>query len=194
MNDVRPDYFRPTTPVEELLRQSKGNFRRETILNAIAEEGLEAIPEQWLEAELSFEQTMMLVRMNPQLTGGEDLPDMLEGEVEIARQSLVDSVHGEVKSLRARPADDGGILLRIVDEWEEWINFGWVLEQEHFPGPLTAEEVLRVFRNCTPCACEKMCTQRFSSDFYPNLDELADELGVKVLWVDERPEEATDSG
>jgi len=51
-----------------------------------------------------------------------------------------------------------------------------------FFSPLTAEEVLQVFKNSEPCACLSACEQRFSSDFYPDLDGLADELNIKQIW------------
>jgi len=180
MNEVRPDYFKPTTPVETALRRIKGNMRRAMVLAATEEDGFDTIPGRWLTHDLSDVLKNQLGLQQPNYRGGEDLPDLLEGEVEIARVSLVDSVHGEVTSLRARKGDDDeSILLRIVDEYGD---FEYTLEKDSFSAPRTAVEVLEIFKNSEPCACLSACEQRFSSDFYPDLDELADELHIKQFW------------
>ena len=183
MNNTRPDYFQPTTPVETILRRIKGNMRRAMVVAAVEQEGVDSIPEPWLTHDLSEDLKSTLGRQQPNYRGGEDLPDLFDGEVEIARHSLVNSVHGEVTSLRARRADDSWtILLRIVDEYGDISEEEYKLEKSCFSSPLTAEEVLQVFNNSEPCACLQSCEQRFSSDFYPGLDELADKLNIKQVW------------
>lgn len=182
MNTTRPDYFQSTTPVDSILRRIKGNYRKNFVLSAIEQEGFETIPESWLEHDVSSDLKNSLGYTRPDLRGGEDLPDLFEGEVEIARVTLVDSVHGEVVSLRARHDSDQKILLRIVDEYWDMEEVGYTLQQDTFQEPLTAEEVLYVFRDSEPCASESSCTLEFSSDYYPDLDELADELDIKKLW------------
>jgi hypothetical protein len=189
INEIRPEYFQPTTPVETILRQIKGNTRRAIVTAAVEQDGIDTIPEPWLAHELSEDLKSTLGGQRPNFRGGEDLPDLLEAEIEIARVTLVNSVHGEVTSLRARKDRDGKtILLRIVDEYgegqyvDEEDETKYVLEQESFPQPLTAEETLYVFRNSESCACLSSCEQRFSSDFYPDLDELADKLDIKQVW------------
>ena len=191
MQAARPNYFQQTTPVETMLRRIKGNCRRAMVLAAIESDGPDSIPEPWQAHDLSEILKSTLGRQQPNYRGGEDLPDLLDGEVEIARVSLVNSVHGEVVSLRARKDTDGKtILMRIVDEYgegeyvDEEDETKYVLEQDSFPHPLTAEEVLMVFRNSDECACLSSCEQRFASDFYPDLDELADKLDIKQVWED----------
>jgi hypothetical protein len=108
--------------------------------------------------------------------GGEDLPDLDQGEVEIARLSLVNSVHGEVTSLRAkRDPRDLSILLSMVDEYET----KYELPKRKVSAPLTAEEVLVTFRDAEPTPSDTSCQIEFSSFFYPNLDFLATEMGIK---------------
>ncbi len=163
MNSPRPDYFKPTTPIEAVLRRIKGNLRRAMVVAAVEKEGIESIPEPWLAHDLSDLLKNQLGRQQPNYRGGEDLPDLFEDEVEIARHSLVDSVHGEVISLRARrDEDDRTILLRIVDEYGEISEEEYKLEKSSFSSPLTAEEVLQVFNNSEPCVCLQSCEQRFS--------------------------------
>ena len=48
--------------------------------------------------------------------GGEDLPDLEDGEVDIAPLSRTNSVHVEVTSLHAK-LDGDGVLLRMLDEY-----------------------------------------------------------------------------
>ena len=183
MNQIRPDYFLPTTPVDTMIRRVKGNTRRALILKSLEEDGIETIPEDWLAHDLSAVLKNTLGRQQPNFRGGEDLPNLLDGEVEVARVSLVDSVHGEVTSLRARLDEDSkSILFRIVGEYEEEV---FELEQDSYSQPLTAEEALYVFSNSEPCASMSSCQQRFSSDFYPNLDSLADKLDIKQVWEDQ---------
>ena len=182
MTDTRPDYFNSTTPVEAALRRIKGNYRKEFILRHIENAGIDSVPAPWLEHNLSTGLKDLLGSQSPGYRGGEDLPDLVEGEVEIARISLLDSVHCEVTSLRASRNDDGQIALRIVDEYGEWSDYVFELEQDTFPSFLSAKEVLQVFSNSNPCPCKSFCSMRFSSSFYPELDELADELKIKVHW------------
>ena len=186
MSNARPDYFQPTTTIETILRRIKGNMRRAMVVTSVEQEGIDSIPGPWLEHDLSEPLKSLLGGKQPNYRGGEDLPDLFEGEVEIARHTLVDSVHGEVISLRARRDEDGRtILLRMVDEYGDLSEEEYKLEKSSFSSPLTAEEVLQVFNNSEPCACLQSCEQRFSSDFYPRLDELADRLNIKQLWDDQ---------
>ena len=171
------DYFAPApTPEEEVLRRIKGTYRRHFVAHAIDQDGLDTVPPQWIEHALSPIFQNVLGGQNPAYRGGEDLPDLQDGEVEIARLILVNAVHGEVTSLRARPAADApGILLRLVDEY--LTNFD--LPADRIPKPLTAEEVITFFRNTDPSPSDTTCEIALQSYFYPDLDQLAEELRVK---------------
>lgn len=171
MTSPRPDYFAsPPSKEEAALRRIKGNFRRRMVAGNIESGGLKSIPEGFLDHELSEFLKGFLQRQHPQARGGEDLPDLLEGEVEIARLSLANSVHGEVTSLRARKDDGAGnILYRMVDEYEAEI----VLTSESSTNPLTVEEVLDYFSDADPSPANTSCEIKMSSDFYPGLNELA---------------------
>ena len=171
------DYFAPApTPEEEVLRRIKGTYRREFISRAIAEDGLETIPPQWIEHSLGPVFQNVLGRQNPACRGGEDLPDLQDREVEIARLTLVNAVHGEVTSLRARPAPDSdAILLRMVDEYEN----DFTLPKDSVDSPLTDEEVLNIFREAEPSPTDTACEIAFQSFFYPDLDQIAKQLSPK---------------
>ncbi len=123
-----------------------------------------------------FGRNIAPVVVKPHGPGGEDLPDLDQGEVEIARLSLVNSVHGEVTSLRAkRDPRDLSILLSMVDEYET----KYELPKRKVSAPLTAEELLVTFRDAEPTPTDTSCQIEFSSFFYPNLDSLATEMGIK---------------
>jgi hypothetical protein len=177
MKDERPDYFAEVHPIADVLQRIKGNFRRGLVANSLSNEGLESTPEAWQAPEISERLKAALTSMaGPQARGGEDLPDLAPGEVEIARLTLVDSVHGEVTSLRAMRSPEGsGILLSMVDEY----GTEFELPVQKGPAPLTAEEVLAVFRDAEPTPTDTICQIRFTSLFYPELDALAVGMGIK---------------
>jgi len=111
----------------------------------------------------------------PKFRGG-DLPDLENGEVEIARLTLANSVHGEVTSLRAKlTKQDGKIFLRLVDEHESAIKLPYQLANT----PLTSEQVIGLFRDADPTATKFGCEMEFQSFFHADLDEVAKRLGVK---------------
>jgi hypothetical protein len=169
-----PDYFAPAASAEEeILRRIKGNFRRRMILNRIFHEGLASIPEVWCAHDIPEQFKAILTSMDgPRARGGEDLPDLAAGEVEIVRLTLVDSVHGEVTSLRAkRDPQDRSILLSMVDEYETEFQ----LSKSKVSAPLTAEEVFATFLDTDPTPLATTCRVAFFSFFYPNLDDLFSE-------------------
>jgi hypothetical protein len=172
--DERPDYFNAAPTAEDaVLRRIKGNFRREMIARSMRHEGLASIPELWCAQDIpeSFKE-ILTSTAGPRARGGEDLPDLAENEVEVARLTLADSVHGEVTSLRAkRDPSDGGILLSMVDEYETEFK----LRKKKVAASLTAGEVLAVFRNADPTPLTTSCKVEFSSFFYQNLDLVAHE-------------------
>jgi hypothetical protein len=183
VNDERPDYFAAAPSMEDaVLRGIKGNFRRQMVIKSLLSEGLASVPEPWRAHDISEElKNVLTSSLGPQGRGGEDLPDLDQGEVEIARLSLVDSVHGEVTSLRAkRGPGDSSILLSMVDEYET----NYELPKRRVPAPLTAEEVLLTFRDAEPTPTDTPCQIRFSSFFYPNLNSLATEMGIKSATAD----------
>jgi hypothetical protein len=178
MKHERPDYFVEAPSVEDaILRGVKGNFRRGMVGKSLLTEGLASIPEPWRAHDISERlKDVLTSTAGPQARGGEDLPDLVQGEVEIARLTLVDSVHGEATSLRAkRDPEDLSILLSMVDEY----GTEFELPTRKVSVPMTAEEVLVMFRDAEPAPTNTSCQIRFSSFFYPDLDALAVELGIR---------------
>jgi hypothetical protein len=178
LKDERPDYFAIAPSVEDaVLRGIKGNFRRQMVSKSLLTGGLASIPELWRAHDIPEQFKASLgATAGPQGRGGEDLPDLTEGEVEIARLTLVDSVHGEVTSLRAKcDPRDLSILLSMVDEYETEFE----LPKSKVSAPLTAEEVLVVYRDADPTPLATSCQIEFTSFFYSDLEALASEMGIK---------------
>jgi hypothetical protein len=169
------DYFAPNEfPEEGIIHRIKGNYRRAMIRHHIVEEGWESIPPAWLEHNLSEPLKNTLGEQAANARGGEDLPDLEDGEVEIARLSLTSSVHGEVTSLRARRSSDADkISLRMVDEYETEYD----LPFESADAPLSDEDVARLFLEASPCPAETSCEIAVQSYFHPGLDELVESFG-----------------
>ncbi len=177
--DERPDYFKPVhSRVDAVLFRIKGNFRRRLVSKNLLQEGLSSIPEDLFAHELpDYLKDALAAQAGPQARGGEDLPDLQEGEVEVARLTLVNSVHGEVTSLRAKGNQNGSnILLRMVDEYETIFK----LSSSTICAPLTAEEVLFIFRDAEPSPLDTSCKVEFESFYYPRLDALATELKISA--------------
>ena len=136
--DFRPkSYWDETDLLHALLRNVKGENRRQMILDYAAEERLEELDEQLLQDELDQETRDRLGRIDPSFMGGEYLPGYLPGEVEIARICL-QSTTSDVISLRARPTTTGRIAYRVVDEYDETFT----LPIEESEEPLTLAELV----------------------------------------------------
>jgi len=171
------DYFAPSAdPKLDVLRKIKGNTRRAFVADAIASDGLASIPPGWLAHDLSDALKAVLGAQNPRARGGEDLPDLEADEVEIARLTLANSVHGEVSSLRARRDPRTKLIMfRMVDEYETPIT----LPFSRAPAALTAGQVVQLFVESEPSQTETTCRIDFQSDFYPGLNDLARSRGLQ---------------
>ncbi len=116
--DQRPSsYWNDETLEQAILKNIKGDFRREEIRKAIAAGNLETIPGEILKEALSENVRTFTGRIHPRFMGGEYLPDLEATEVEVARLAL-ESTTFDVISIRARRTTKGTILYRVVDEYE----------------------------------------------------------------------------
>ena len=170
------NYFEPAaTAEEEIIRRIKGNYRRRLVSRVMLDQGTDSIPDLWKNHEFSKVLKNWLGRQSPQFRGGEDLPDLENGEVEIARLTLANSVHGEVTSLRAKlSVESGKISLRMVDEYESEITLPYRIADM----PLTSEQIVSLFRDADPTPTNLGCEFEFQSFFHPDLNETAERLGI----------------
>ena len=125
--DFRPaDYWRPRDPASEILAGIKGELRRRMVRDMLTAEGAQRARNDRVLGEIDSELlgenvdesfTSRMSRMTSfQWMGGEYLPDLARGELEIARITI-DSGTLDVRSVRARRAK-AGIRYRVVDEYE----------------------------------------------------------------------------
>ncbi len=171
------NYFGPAgTAEDEILRRIKGNYRRRFVSRAMQDYGVDSVPGAWIKHDVSEVLKEWLGQQNPRFRGGEDLPNLEESEVEIARLTLANSVHGEVTSLRAKQGNGGGkICFRMVNEYESEITLPYQLADT----PLSSEQVVCLFRDADPSPTKVGCEIEFQSFFYSDLNEVAEMLGMK---------------
>jgi len=169
------DYFASaSSEFEAILRRIKGDYRRTFVEEGRVGDSIDDIPEEWLLHNLSMSLRDFLDTQHPTFRGGEDLPDLNDGEVEIARLSA-HSFHNEVTSLRATRLDDHRFTLRIVDE--DYLDQPpFVLPQTEFNEPLTAQQIVKLFQETDPPPTDLLEEWQMSSFFYPDLDAVAQEM------------------
>lgn len=137
-------YWEDETPAQAILKNIKGDFRREEIRKALAQGSLEEIPQEVLRDTLSDKLRKATGRIHPSFMGGEYLPDYQAGEVEIARISLA-STTNDIISLRARRARTGVISYSIADEYNG--DFTYCLSRKTSKRPLTLRQLVSFFEN-----------------------------------------------
>jgi len=137
--EFRPETYWPEsrTP-EQLLTRIKGKVRRDMARDILAEEGFAGLNAFLAREELAGEDLFMWGRVHPAMMGGEYLPALAEGEVEIARISLA-STTGDQISVRAQ-REDGTIRYRVADEYESTFQ----LSIETSEAPLTLGQLIRL--------------------------------------------------
>jgi hypothetical protein len=165
------DYFAPIDPMTDLLQRIKGEHRRALVQVNIASGHFDDVPDDWKAHELTEGRKSYLQALHPRMRGGEDLPDLAPGEVELARLVLLDSIHGEVTSLRARRLPDGRIDYTLVDEY----GTAFTIPIAHSEGPLTDDQVVEQFRHADPSPMDTECAIGFRSLFHPELDAWEEE-------------------
>ena len=129
-------YWDDHDPLSAILRNVKGENRRQMIRDYWVQGRLEQLDLKLLADEVDEDCRGRLGRIHPSFMGGEYLPAYLPGEVEIARINLR-STTSDVISVRARPFSRG-IQYRVEDEYEAV----FVLPITHSPGLLTLEELI----------------------------------------------------
>ena len=134
----------PEDPIERALGRIKGTYRRVAV-RARWEAG-EDVPDEWLLEDVGMSNKFALGAQDPRMRGGEDLPGLLPGEVELARITLTGTVHGEVTSLRAVRTGDDTTEIRMVDEYETEFD----LPVTRVSGRMSAAEVVDVFARAEP--------------------------------------------
>lgn len=137
--EFRPETYWPESRnPEQLLANIKGKVRRDVARRVLAEEGFAGLNEFIARKELDGDDLFMWGRIHPAMMGGEYLPGLQPGMVEIARISLA-STTGDQISIRAIK-ENGVIRYAVVDEYESSI----LLAIEASKRPLTLGELIRL--------------------------------------------------
>jgi hypothetical protein len=140
-------YWDHAGPASAIVAGIRGQNRREMardFLAGRAPDWLGEIDAGLLEDVLDEETRDALGASHPSWMGGEYLPDLLPGEVEIARIVLT-SVLQDVISLRARRRRGGRrILYRVVDEYGEPGEPGWTCRPASSVQPLAMGQLIEL--------------------------------------------------
>lgn len=135
----------PSNPIERELRRIKGTFRRMRSREMV-ESGESPVPEMLTHDLDEHLKIALQTQVGSQARGGEDLPDLLDGEVEVARITYTQTVHGEVVSLRAIRVGDDRLALRLVDEY----GTEFALPFDEVNESISAEKVVAIYLTSTP--------------------------------------------
>ncbi|MFM1881710.1 MAG: hypothetical protein RJA05_119 [Planctomycetota bacterium] len=170
MSEPNIDYFaKPKSLEEAVLRRIKGADRRALVAEQIKRSGLDSIPIELTTQALDEIRGAWWKQMGWRACGGEDLPNLANMEVEIARVRYVDTIHGEVTSLRAR-RKGRKIRLRLCDEYQT----DFTLPTDTIDEPFSPTELIRFLADCDPSPFDNECTMQIASPFYENLQPLLD--------------------
>lgn len=107
-------YFGPIPLETQMIARVTGHVRREMLRERLAA-GRADYPPELAQSSLDDDYRRIMAAIHPMCMGGEFLPPLAEGELEIARVSLR-SVTADQIAIRARPAGRR-IAYRIVDEY-----------------------------------------------------------------------------
>jgi hypothetical protein len=143
----RPDTYWPDslTP-EQLLSRINGKARQDIARGVFETEGFAGLTAFLARAQLTDEDRVDWGRVHPQMMGGEYLPAVDEGEVEIARISMQSTTYDQI-SIRAR-REDGKIKYRVASEYED-DGMVYELPFEESGEPLTLRELMDFIEGAT---------------------------------------------
>lgn len=143
----RPEsYFFPTSFTARLLSRIQGAERRALARFYVEQGRLDELPEFALKAALDPAERSAFGRIHPACMGGEYLPALESGEVEIARV-VIASTTQDVTCVYARRGK-GCIEYRVVDEYDNEFLSGPTTRRSR--RPLTLEELVKFLNDAWP--------------------------------------------
>jgi len=176
-------YFWPLGLEAHLLARIKGAERKASLKHLIDAGRMEDIPDWLSKSALSDDERKVLGRIHPAFMGGEYLPDLLRGEVMIARITIASTTQ-DVTCVYARRGKNR-IYYRVVDEYEGETLCGRTARtsarpltlaalEEFFNGAWSVFSVLGM--NFRTDECDERRIQRFvvaaDSSFYTDFEKL----------------------
>jgi hypothetical protein len=209
MNTINQSY-RPATywpaslTPEQLLSRIRGQRRQQIARELYENSGFTALNEFLVKEGLAEDERAAWGAVGPWNMGGEYLPELDAGEVEIARISMASTTSDQI-SVRARQ-QDGSIRYRIVGEYEEEEGMRLIMPFDTSEQPLTLGRLMELIDGaCIPgdvysggvFTSSWEMTREFSTDedeivnflslsspFYPEIDACYRELAEN--WLQER--------
>lgn len=189
-------YFSPQPLVTYLVEQVKNAAIRERLDLLLSEGRIEEIKQLLDDGGITTNSIRHLESIHPMLMGGNYLPNMDEGEVEIARIEIASTTH-DVTCLFAK-MDNGRIRFRVVDEYggdtlnsptevttDEPMNLKEMTE--FFLSAWSLIEVLEM--NFDGQLDPALAFFKAKSRFYPEFDELCRERVVEAFPKPETEED-----
>jgi hypothetical protein len=136
----RPDTYWPDslTP-DQLLMRIRGKERQDIARSLFEQQGFTALSQFLVREGLDEPDRTAWGRQGPWCMGGEYLPELFEGEVEIARISMKSTTSDQISVRALREGDQ--IRYRIVGEYED-DGMSYILPFETSDLPLTMSELL----------------------------------------------------
>jgi hypothetical protein len=178
----RPDTYWPEslTP-EQRLSRIRGKKRQEIARDLYAKHGFTALNEFLVKEGLAEEERTAWGAVGPWCLGGEYLPSLEQGEVEIARISLESTTADQI-SVRAQPGGDS-IHYRIVGEYEEDEGMRYQLPFETSAQPLSLAELMKLIDGAQQDDCAYpggILTSMWAmmSDYYHDTQEIISFLSL----------------
>lgn len=189
-------YFSPQPLVTYLVEQVKNAAIREQLDLLLSEGRIEEIKQLLDDGGIITNSIRHLEAIHPMFMGGNYLPNMDEGEVEIARIEIASTTH-DVTCLFAK-MDNGRIRFRVVDEYD-----GDTLNTPHeatTDEPFTLLEMTEFFLAAWPLIDvlkmnfdkqldPALAFFKVKSRFYPDFDSLCRE---RVIEAFQKPETEED--
>lgn len=189
-------YFTPQPLVRYQVEQVKNAAIRERLELLLSEGRIHEAEKLFANGSVTTNSIQYLESVNPMFMGGNYLPDMDEGEVEIARIEIASTTH-DVTCLFAKK-ENGIIKFRVVDEYGgDTLNFPTEVTTDE---PMTLREMTDFFlsawslidvlemnfdRQLEPA----LAFFKAKSKFYPKFDELCRERVVAAAPKAEAKEE-----
>ena len=137
----RPQTYWPVSLTQEqLISRIKGDARQKIARGILQTEGFPGLNEFLAREELSKEEREIWGGIHPTFLGGEFLPVMLDGEVEIVRISLNSTTNDQIS---VRACKKGKIIsYRVVGEYEEDMSYDLPFDNSEMP--LTLGELVKL--------------------------------------------------
>ena len=135
-------YWPESLTQEQLISRIEGKERQDIARSILNNEGFAGLTAFIAGEELNEEERQAWGNIHPMFMGGEHLPSLDEGEVEIVRISLQSTI-GDQISIRAKQ-QNGMIVYRVASEHDDNEDMRYQIPFDRSEEPLTLEEMVKL--------------------------------------------------